>query len=331
MASINIYSHDRIDLTTGLMALITGLYGNNALQTINVTRNTPRTPQQAVGYLGVVDYTRGAITSDLTLDTVLVETSVLTTEVATAPATALSDLYRYAAQTVDFSTESYCMTSFAMACSTNSAATCNYGYLCGTLSSYLTVKAAPNPLNGTQYAFVLGDQGLGLDIVPVWTAGTTPTDNAAGLPIMNDNASGILTNADDDGIPAGVQSINMSGNINRDQVMDIRSTRPVGFITTYPLDITMDMEVYQMPQVYTTPPGPVPPTNPSASMWKNLTDISIVQRNNHANVYAHIIGLNKQSEGESVSVGRYLAYTVRFQGSDIFMPIAAMPSPGSSS
>jgi hypothetical protein len=179
--------------------------------------------------------------------------------------------------------------------------------------------------------------GLGLSLFPGWSASIpAPTVNPAGLPILQDS-TGDLTTESDAGLPAGVQSVNIAGNINRDQVIDVRTTRPVGFITTYPLDITMDMEVYQVPQVYdlTTNAGPQPPTNPGASEWTYLTDLLVATSAYNptapdpTQVYAHITGLRKQTEGESVSVGRYLAYTIRFLGADIMMPIAAMPSPGS--
>jgi len=112
--------------------------------------------------------------------------------------------------------------------------------------------------------------------------------------------------------------MNISGNINRDQVLDVRSTRPQCFVTTYPVRITCDMQVYQLPG--TTDP------NTTAPAWGELQSVTIQSRdqiNNANKVYATVGGLVKQTEGESINVGRFLAYTVNFEGREIYFPIPA--------
>ena len=310
--SITVYTHDRIDIAAGPLASATKLlWGGNALQTVNITRNTPRNPQQAIGYLGVVDYTRGIITSDVTLDTILVEGCA---EPDIDPAGGSSSINKYAAQTIDLGSETYAMTSFSMAMAAGSPATMNFGWITNTLASYLAVKDQPAASDGTQFAVVLGDEGQGVDLVATWE-GTAPSATTD-LPVLDTN--GNLTTVTDHGVPAGVQSLNIAGHINRDQVLDVRTSLPIAFITTYPVNITADMEVYQMP-------GTNPPTNPGASQWGKLRSLLVQQRLGATpKKYIKINGMTKITEGESVSVGRYLAYNVHFEGTDIFLPLPSI-------
>ncbi|MCL2641672.1 MAG: hypothetical protein FWD53_12560, partial [Phycisphaerales bacterium] len=242
-----IYTHDRIDLTNGLLAVPSLLWGQNALQTITITRNTPRNQQQAIGYLGVVDYTRGVVSSDAALDCILVEHN--DSSEAEFLASENSTINKYAGLDVDLVSgdEIYALTSAALGFSAGNASTINYGWLTAGLASALAVKPQPVASDGDVFAMVLGDEGNGLVLIAEWKPmdgggepkqGTIPTLDADG------NVVNTLT---DSGIPAGVQSLNMTGNINRDQILDVRSTRPCFFQTTYPVDIGVDMEVYQKP------------------------------------------------------------------------------------
>ena len=307
---VSIFTHDRISLIAGLMANTGLLYGSNALQTINVTRNTPKNAQSAVGFLGIVDYTNGIVTSDVTLDTILTEGSVA------AAATSTPNLWGN--QTVNLATESYALTSFAMAMAAGSPATANYGYITAGMASYLKTKAQPTASAGTDFQMVLGDEGHGLILVADWgtTDGNTAPAWKSTIPTLA--ADGTLTSIGDYGLPASVQSLHLSASINRDHVLDLRSTRPCAFITTYPIDMSMDMEVYQLP-------GTIDATdtaNPfvTTPQWSALTALTI-QANSGGKVYSKAIGLVKQTEGDSVSVGRYLAYTVNFKCTDMWIPL----------
>lgn len=312
-----IFTHERVDLAAGLLAIPTLLWGGNALQTIQVTRNTPRNPQQAIGYLGVVDYTRGIVTSDVSLDTFLVEHNG--GGEANLLASANSAINKYAAQTITAGTESYALTSFALACAAGAPTTANYGWMTAGMASYLKTKAAPAVSNGDVFAMVLGDEGSGLALVAEWGDMDGDTDGDQGpttstIPVIHDD--GTSGTVSDSGIPAGVQNVNIQGNINRDNVLDIRSSLPCAFITTYPVGITMDMEVYQLPG--TTDPSTTPPA------WNYLKSLSIVSAADATKIYAKITGLAKQTETESIGVGRYLSYNVNFQGSEIWMPLKAL-------
>ena len=300
---MNVYTHDRIDLLNGLLANTTLLYGANALQTVNITRNTPKNPQSAVGYLGIVDYTRGVVTSDVTLDTILVEkTDPLKLAAANSSVNVLGGT------AVNLATEAYALTSTAMSFAAGTPATVNYGWITAGLASYLKTKAQPSVSDGTQFAMCIGDEGNGLLLIATWS-GTAPTTST--VPTLDVN--GNLTSVSDYGLPVGVQRVNMNANINRDQVLDMRSTRPATFVTTYPIDCAMDMEVYQLPG--TTDPTVTVPA------WKQLTSLSVVSAADPTKVYAKIAGLQKQTEGESIAVGRYLSYTVNFRGTDLQIPI----------
>jgi len=168
---MNVFTHDRIDLANGLLANTSLLWGQNALQTVNITRNTPRPQNQAVGYLGVVDYSRGVVTSDVTLDTILVEGCTACVNDPTQ--TAISSINRYAGMSVSMTSELYALTSFAMALASGSPITANYGWITAGLASYLSTKPQPTLSDGTQFAVVVGDYHNGITLVATWSG--TPT------------------------------------------------------------------------------------------------------------------------------------------------------------
>jgi hypothetical protein len=154
--------------------------------------------------------------------------------------------------------------------------------------------------------------GNGLLLLATWT-GAAPA--ASTVPTLD--ANGNLTSISDYGLPVGVQRLNMSANINRDQVLDVRSTRPCAFVTTYPIDVAMDMEVYQLP-------GTSDPST-TAPVWGQLSSLAVVSAADPTKIYAKVLGLVKQTEGESIAVGRYLSYTVNFRGADLWIPLKALP------
>lgn len=316
----SIYTHDRIDSGAGLLAVPTLLWGKNALQTITITRNTPRNRQSAIGYLGVVNYARGVVTSDVALDTILVEHNG---DVASGDpdllASVNSTINKYAGLDVDLigGSEVYALTSCALGFSAGNASTCNYGWLTAGLASSLAIKPQPTASAGDVYAMVLGDQGSGLILVATWndidsvTAGNQ-TPAIGTIPTLDANGN-VVTTLTNSGIPAGVQSINMSGNINRDQVLDVRSTRPCFFQTTYPVDVSMDMEVYQKPDTSAVAAKP--------NGWNYLSSVAVASAADNTKIYAKVTGLAKQSETETVSTGKYMTYSVRFEASELWIPL----------
>jgi hypothetical protein len=319
--ALKCFTHDRIDLAAGLLARPTLLYGANALQSITITRNTPRQGQQAIGSLGIVDYTRGIVTSDVTLDAIVIEAGSLAAIPVDPEVDPSSAINKYAGVDVDLATEAYAMQAFSFGAQAGQPTTASYGWLTAGMASYLINKAQPAASDGTQVQVVLGDEGAGLSLVATWAGGhTAGTDTVAIL-----DASGNPATTGDSGLPSGVQSVNVSGNINRDQILDVRSSRPQKFVTTYPVGMTLDLEVYSLPGTAAQLSAGTLPWSPSVlPAWDKLTELAIVQRTTLTNVYCKIKGLAKQTEGESVAVGRYLAYTVSFEGSEIFMPIAGI-------
>ena len=313
-ASMTVYTHDRINKAAGPFTAGKGLlFGLNALQSINVTRNRPRSPVQAIGFLGIVDYTTGVVTSDVTLDCILVEGCDAADDIA---AGGDNFVYTYASKKIAIGSESYALTSFSAHLAAGSPSTCNYGWITAGPASYMAVQASPNRSVGTDYAVVLGDEGNGLVLTGTWSPATPAVDSTT-TELVSIMFNGALTSIADNGIPAGVQSINMSTNINRDQVLDVRSSIPQAFVTTYPVDVKMDMEVHQMP-------GTNPPVvGQTQAPWQNLTDLLVASRLNTVKKYFIAKGLTLVSEGETVSVGRYLSYTVHFDCADLCFPITA--------
>ena len=163
------------------------------------------------------------------------------------------------------------------------------------------------------------------------------------------NASGGLQDLNDQGLPAGVQNINFNGGINRDQILDVRSTSPVQWVTTYPVDLRATMEIHMLPvTTANTEPGDSG-YNPAAGGFDqivgNLTGLSIqagvdtsyggspVSLGKHLSTtpssmlatagatYIQAIGLTKTGMTEGVSVGRYLTYGFEFLMADLLLPM----------
>jgi hypothetical protein len=311
---------------TGLLSMNGILWGANALQTINITRNTPAEKAQAVGHLGIVDYVSGVITSEVTLDCVLVEAAARVNPATNAAAgQPSSSIYRYAAQDVVLGTESYVLVSFGMSCSAGQPITVNFGYLTPTIASVLGTQTRPAVETGEEssFAVVMGDDGSGLILVPTWTGGSPVT--STNIPVMT--STGAL-NISDQGLPGGVQSMNFSGKINRDHVLDVRSAQPVDFVTTYPLDMTCEMDVFNPPSIS---------GDTINQMWACLQGLSL-QASNYGkhispptsntgaaptagNAYLNAIGFRLTANGESVSISKYLSHTVSFIVADLDMPL----------
>lgn len=224
MAKIVKLGHN-IDLQKGVLNVIStgatgtfqkwGAWGRNALQTVTITRRTPFNPQQAIGYKGIVDYTSSPFTSDVTLDCILTEGSVDATG---------NSVYNFADDEVVVGKESYVLTSCALNFQAGNPATVNYGYITAGNASELDANLNPKTLQGgeeARFAVVMGEDGSGIYIF------------AEG----SDSSSFYL--------PAGVQTLGFNATLNRNQILDVRSSEPVQFITTYPLDLSVNLEVLQ--------------------------------------------------------------------------------------
>jgi hypothetical protein len=322
-----IFTHDQIDLTTGVLASAKGiLWGLNALQSITIGRHTPKDKQQAIGYLGTVDYTSGVVTSDVSLDCLLVEGCNAAEYVADTTSTSV---YEYAKKQMTIGSENYVLTSCGVQFQGGSAATVSYGWLTAGLASYLETKASPGVSQGEESDFcvVMGDDGSGLLLVPTWSVAPANVALATGIPIIT--AAGAYGGVNDNQLPAGVQSIGFNSTINRDQVLDVRSTSPCQFVTQYPVDITMDIELYVLPT--------------HASIKHNmqfLTGLSVVATNLNKHLagsaatkatnnkpYVKSSGLVKMDESESTQVGRYLSYNFQYDAADLLVPLPGVTIP----
>ena len=335
-----IITHDKVKLGSGLLHADKGiLWGGSALQTIQIARNMPKTPQQAVGYLGVVDYTSGVITSDVTLDAVVTENCE---KVDTTEAKANS-IYRYAQKGVTVGAEQYVLTSAGVQLAAGQPMSLSLGYLTGTLATYLDVYAeedptAPKPLSGEEsaYAVVLGDDGAGIVLAGTFDASVL-VGNAQNIPVLDNQ--GLLQQIDDGKIPAGVQSINFNARINREQVLDVRTVQPVQWVTTYPLDLTADLETFQhVVQTGTALPGETG-YDPSTfrPVWNKLLTLEVKAgalakhlathdagyqgSAQEGDVYVLATGFTPTNESESVSVGNYLRTTQTFNIADLMLPL----------
>lgn len=296
-----IYTHDRIDLAAGILSKTGALWGGNAIQSITIGRHTPKNPAQAVGHLGVVDYTRGVITSDLAIDCVLTEQC--------SESDADSSIYKFALQQISVGQEEYVLTGVNTQFGAGQPATIGYNFLTSSIASALAVQAQPTPedANGS-FAIVLGDEGSGLIITA--TGGDV---GATGLMSYLDTAGAIQTMSDGS-IPAGLQNLSFNTRLNRDNVLDIRSTLPVQFVTTYPLDMTASMEIYCLP---------------TDSALKTISELTIKGNGlggGTTKQYIKAIGLSKTDEQETVSVGRYRGWTFSYLLADIQLPIEAPPA-----
>jgi len=294
-----ILTHDQINALATGGPLSLAFWGGNALQTVTVAKSKPRDPQQAVGYRGIVDYTSGVITSNLTLDCILTEDTV----------EADNTVYDWADEQVTIGVEDYVLTSCNVGFTAGAPATVSYGWITTGTASFLEQQAAPDVLtDGEEAAFavVMGDDGSAIELVVKDSAGTDITATA---------------------VPSGVQSLTMAATVNRDNILDIRSSSPIQFVTTYPVDISCDIETYCIPTV--------------ANKFEAFgsIEVKLLGASNHVqtqdwrngaapHTYADstkslvtVSGLTKTEEGESIAVGGYLTYTATFTGADMLLPL----------
>jgi len=287
--------HHNIKLDAGALAKL--MWGGNALQTVTLTRRTPVNPQQAVGYKGVVDYTSSPVTSDATLDCILTEQSVV--------CGANTSVYKYAENEVIIGVESYVLTSCALNFQAGNPATVNYGYITAGLASALDTSSNPALLTegeGAAFAVVMGEDGSGITLVAL---------DKQGQPFI---------------IPAGVQTLGFNASLNRNQILDVRKSSPVQFVTTYPLDITANLEILkpligavdadllgsiEVAGGFTTDDGLQGVTTPGS---KGVTPA-------RTGAYCKISGLMKTEDSESINVGGNLTYSYQFTGADLQIPL----------
>ncbi len=298
----NIYTHDRISLSTGVMSKTGVLFGGNAIQSITIGRHTPRNPQQAVGHLGVVDYTRGTITSDIAVECILVE--------ATNAASANTSIYRFANQTISVGLEEYVLMGVNVGFTAGNPATVGYNYMTSSIASQMAIQAQPTPESGEEssFAVILGDNGSGLVITA--TGGTVgPTSTFSYLA-----PDGSIATASDGSIPGGLQNLSFNARINRDNVLDVRSTLPVQFVTTYPLDLTASMEIFRLPD---------------SGDLSRIDELTIALNGLGGGGTTQLlkgISLVKVDEQETVSVGRFRGFTYSYILADIQLPIEEPPA-----
>jgi len=337
-----ILTHDRIKIngaTKGPFAPAKGLlWGKNAIQSITIGRHTPKTPYQAVGLLGIVDYGSGAITSDIAIETFLAEGC----DKADAT-TKKNSIYRYAKQSVTLGVESYVLTGFNIAMQAGNTITVGYNWITSSFASYLEIQDQPTEVGigeESDFAIVMGDDGSGIALLATWD---TITARTGFVPILD--ASGVLqaSQLGDQGVPAGAQTCNFSGTINRDQVLDIRTAQPVQFVTTYPLDLTAELRVFELAvKDGGLRPGEDsydPEDSNNRPTWDKLTDLALVATNlnkhrsaypggwtqpdraSNNDMYVKAIGMTKVDESQAVSVGQYLSFTANYRLSDLLMPL----------
>lgn len=282
--------HHNIALNSGVMNAQGVAWGHNALQTITIARHTPFNPQQAVGYKGIVDYTSSPVTSDLTLDCILTEGSDI--------ASSNSSVYKHAETEVTIGAESYVLTSCNINFQAGNPATVNYGYITAGLASELIATANPAILkDGEEAAFavVMGEDGQGVNLVA-----TGPTG----------------------GIPAGAQTVGFTCSLNRNQILDVRSSSPVQFVTTYPLDLSMNLELLQKIDGKILTGLTVEPGASSAGL--TTTPYGNVPRANTSygcTCFVIATGLKLTESGENISVGGNLTYTYNYTAADICIPL----------
>jgi hypothetical protein len=282
-------------------------WGNNALQTITVARRTPFNPQQAIGYKGIVDYTSSPVTSDLTLDCILTEQSIA--------AGADTSIYKHAEAEVILGEESYVLTSCAMNFQAGNPATVNFGYITSGLASALLAAADPDVLMAGEeavFAVIMGEDGSGIKFI------TEVYETDAGFYI-----------------PAGVQTVGFNSTLNRNQILDVRKSSPIQFITTYPLDISMNMELLQ----------PFDATNlKSLEITRGVGDIGESNSDGFVEVTAggHVAGapgatvvegtlvkasgLKKSEESESVNTSGNVTYSYSYTAADLQIPLTPQNS-----
>lgn len=299
--------HHNIDLAGGVMSQPGVVWGNNALQTITIARHTPFNPQQAVGYKGIVDYTSSPVTSDLTLDCILTEQSTTASELTSA--------YKHADLEVQIGQESYVLTSCNINFQAGNPATVNYGYITAGLASELLATADPAVLTAgeeAQFAVVMGEDGKGVNIVAL-------------------NHSGAEFE-----IPAGAQTIGFTASMNRNQILDVRSSSPVQFVTTYPLDLSVNLELLQkiaggnLGSISIQPGASTVGLTTTASGNRDA-GTGVQGNNGNCTLFVKATGLKMTEDGESVNVGGNLTYTYNFTAADIQLPLEASEGSGASS
>lgn len=320
MATKIVRLHHNINLGSGVMSKPGVAWGNNALQTITIARHTPFNPQQAVGYKGIVDYTSSPVTSDLTLDCILTENSVA--------ASSETSVYNHADLEVIVGEESYVLTSCNINFQAGNPATVNYGYITAGLAEALLATANPAVLkDGEEAAFavVMGEDGQGVKLVGLNKAGQTFT------------------------LPAGIQTLGFTASMNRNQILDVRSSSPIQFVTTYPLDLSMNLEMLQS-LGYKDAEGNVIGSGTGTAidrqaLAKQLNDLTVScgastaadglltsptgNRNPAVAGTPKVLGIQlvKASglmlteEGESVNVGGNLTFTYNYTAADIEIPL----------
>ena len=312
--------HHNIDLTGGVMSSPGVAWGNNALQTITIARHTPFNPQQAVGYKGIVDYTSSPVTSDLTLDCILTENSVASS--------ANTSVYNHADTEVIIGEESYVLTSCNINFQAGNPATVNYGYITAGLASALLATANPDVLKDGEeamFAVVMGEDGQGVKLVAIDKSGS------------------------DFVLPAGVQTLGFTASLNRNQILDVRSSSPIQFVTTYPLDLSVNLEMLQS-RGYKDADGTVigegvDTATGRQALAKELDAITVScgaseekyglattpygNRNpgkpgtptDKGIQLVKASGLMLTEDGESVNVGGNLTFTYTFSAADIEIPL----------
>lgn len=294
--------HHNIDLSSSasnVMKVSGVAWGHNALQTITIARHTPFNPQQAVGYKGIVDYTSSPVTSDLTLDCIITE-----------GCDDVVSVYNHAEKEVIVGTESYVLTSCNINFQAGNPATVNYGYITAGLASSLLATANPDLLTAgeeAQFAVVMGEDGTGVMIYAKNTSGSQM------------------------GIPPGAQTVGFTCSLNRNQILDVRSSSPVQFVTTYPLDLSMNLELLN--KIDGSALNSLAINSGAASQtdtsWSWSTSPLGHSSNSGAKAetadtgktYVSASGLKLTESGESINVGGNLTYTYNYTAADIQIPL----------
>jgi hypothetical protein len=209
----------------------------------------------------------------------------------------------------------------------------NYGYITAGLADALLANANPNVLTAGEeaaFAIVMGEDGQGIYLLGAKADGTTFK------------------------IPAGVQTLGFTASLNRNQILDVRSSSPIQFVTTYPLDLSVNLEVLQS-MGYKDPYGDLigedvvnGNTTVKKSLIKQLNDITVScgasieeyglltkPTGNVENAagapdktgkqLVKASGLMLTEEGESVNVGGNLTFTYNLTAADIEIPLAYVP------
>jgi hypothetical protein len=273
---------------------VAGLCGGNAIQTVTVARHYPKNPQQAVGYKGIVDYTRGVQTSDITLDCILTEDSNIAVPASGVMLGTSVYYHAEAANCKTVSAKSYYLTSCAISFPVGNPATVNYGWITYGEAADLITQDPALLTDGEEAAFavVMGDDGSGIVV-----GGTLESGSPA------------LTEV----LPSGVQNLTFNSTINKNQILDVRSVTPIEFVTTYPIDITGSVETYV--------------TNADLDILSSLTvnlnggTLHTVRKTSKTSLLVSAKGMVKTDCTQSVNVGGYLTYTYNYLLADLSIPL----------